>query len=366
MTNKNNASALIKSLLAGSVVLVGVGIYTLWDNSPDTVVSPEPAVAEATPEEPVLLPGTQQTEQGLDFDPEMKARLLELSDEYEKQVQYPDYSLPIDKEDLGAKYLPDVSVPNELPARLKDPNSPGLVIQTDGLRYFPGDRVLVKATITNLPETEASSVSSRILWNGEAVAEASVVTTDEGPHAYQLDFGTLQLDQVSQMTELMIHTEFQLQGGNYERLTSIEYVPTMAELDAVGSAKVVGEYLEIPVEVSTDKPGMHRIKGNLYDATTGQPLVHLRAEGNLESSSGVLVLKAHIAALKKAGSEGPYELKDLGLERMPSDPEYITEYGSIKQEVFSIQSFSFKEYTDKPYRNENSERIAKELRRLGS
>jgi hypothetical protein len=140
----------------------------------------------------------------------------------------------------------------------------------------------------------------------------------------------------------------------------------MAELHEVGAARVAGEYLEIPVEVSTDKPGYHRIKGNLYDAASGRPLVHLRAEGMLESSAGVLVLKAHIAALKKAGSEGPYELRDLGLQRMPSEPDYITEHGRIGQEVFPIDSFRFNNYSDQPYRNESSERIAKELRRLGS
>ena len=92
----------------------------------------------------------------------------------------------------------------------------------------------------------------------------------------------------------------------------------------------------------------------------------LRAEGSLESSNGVLVLRAHIAALKKAGSEGPYELKDLGLQRLPSEPDYITEYGHIEQDVFSITAFSFKLYSDQPYRNEKTQRIAKELRRLGS
>lgn len=366
MTNKNNSFALINSVIGATVVLMAVGVYTLWDSSTETVVPPAPAVVATPQPEPQHIPGTQQTEEGLDFDPEMKARLLELSDEYEKQLQYPDYSQPIDKSELESKYLPDISVANELPARLGDPNSPGLVIKTSRLRYFPGDRITAIASISGLPDTEASSIRSQILLNGESLAAAAVTPRDDAPHSYDMDFGSVQLDQAGQMTELMLHTEFMFQGATYERLTSFEYVPTIAELDGIGSASVVSEYLEIPVEVSTDKPGFHRIKANLYDATSGEPLVHLRAEGNLESSNGVLVLKAHIAALKKAGSEGPYELKDLGLQRMPSDPEYITEYGLIRQEVFNIPSFSFKDYTDKPYRNENSERIAKELRRLGS
>ena len=359
MTNKNKTFWMIGGVLAGVVVLIGSGLYSMQDKPAPTV--PEPSAAA-----PEQLPGTLQTEAGLDFEPEIKQRLLELSDSYEEQVQYPDFSLPIDKADLDSQYLPDIAVANELPARIGDPGSPGLSIKTSRLRYFPGDQMTAIATIPGLPDTEASSIRSRILLQGEALSSASVTPRDDGPHSYDMDFGSLQLDEVAEMTELMLHTEFTFQGETYERLTSIEYVPTIAELDGVGAASVAGEYLEIPVEISTDKPGYHRIKANLYDAATGEPLVHLRAEGSLESSNGVLVLRAHIAALKKAGSEGPYELKDLGLQRLPSEPDYITEYGHIEQDVFSITAFSFKLYSDQPYRNEKTQRIAKELRRLGS
>lgn len=359
MTHKNKTSWLVKGALAFAVAVLGFGLYKMQGEPAPT----EPEQSAALPEQ---LPGTLQTEAGLDFEPEIKQRLLELSDSYEEQVQYPDFSLPIDKNDLDSQYLPDIAVANELPARIGDPSSPGLSIKSSRLRYFPGDQITAVATIPGLPDTEASSIRSRLLWQTEELAQASVTTRDDGPHSYDIDFGTLQLDEIAQMTELMLHTEFTFQGETYERLTSIEYVPTIAELDGVGAASVAGEYLEIPVEISTDKPGYHRIKGNLYDAATGEPLVHLRAEGNLESSNGVLVLRAHIAALKKAGSEGPYELKDLGLQRLPSEPDYITEYGQIEQDVFSITAFSFKLYSDQPYRNEKTQRIAKELRRLGS
>lgn len=359
MTNKNKTFWWVIGTLAGVAVLVGVGLFSVQDKSAQT--APEPSAAA-----PEQLPGTLQTEAGLDFEPEIKQRLLELSDSYEDQVQYPDFSLPIDKNDLDSQYLPDISVANELPARIGDPGSPGLSIKTSRLRYFPGEQISAIATIPGLPDTEASSIRSRLLWQTEELAQASVTTRDDGPHSYDIDFGTLQMDAVTQMTELMLHTEFTFQGETYERLTSIEYVPSIARVDGVGAASVAGEYLEIPVEISTDKPGYHRIKANLYDAATGEPMVHLRAEGNLESSNGVLVLRAHIAALKKADSEGPYELKDLGLQRMPSEPDYITEYGHIEQDVFSITAFSFKLYSDQPYRNEKTQRIAKELRRLGS
>ncbi len=367
----NDSPRLIQGVLVGVAALIGVGLYSAFNETSDmpAPATEQPAQVLASPkieQAPAELPGTQMTDQGHDFTPEMKERLLELSDIYEEQTKYPDFSLPIDKNELETKYLPDIAVANELPARLSDPNSPGLSIKTSRLRYFPGDEVSAIAVISGLPEAEPSSVRSQLLWNGEALAHATVMPRDDAPHSYDVHFGPLQLSQVSQQVELNLYTEFMFQGESFERLTSFEYVPTIARLDGVAPASVNGEYLEIPVYVSTDKPGFHRVKGNLYDATTGEPLVHLRAEEQLDTSSGTLVLKAHIAALKKAGSEGPYELKDLGLQRLPSEPDYITEFGSIEQEVFNVNSFSFNQYSDKPYINEKSQRIAKELRRIGS
>ena len=156
------------------------------------------------------------------------------------------------------------------------------------------------------------------------------------------------------------------EGKVYSRGTSIEYISTMAAIEDVASAEIVDEYLNIPVYVATQKPGYHRVRGNLYDRETGEPLVHLRAEGQINSNADILTLKAHISALKAAGSEGPYELRDLSLQRLPSKPDYITEFGKAGQKVYDINGFSFSEYLDKPYVNEKSQRIAKELRRLGT
>lgn len=351
--------------------------FSFWPSSPEQLeesevnstitsnVAPVATVENAPPTKNTI-PGVTQTEQGKDFAPELKERLLTISEAYEEQIQYPSFSYPIRAEELERKYMPDVAIANELPARLSDPNSPTLAIKSTKMRYFAGDQIEAVAAIRGLSEDVSSAIIATLKADGENVSNAIVTPLPDQPHTYQLQFQTVDTEQFSAHQELTIDTEFQFQGERYQRGTSIEYVTTIASIDQVAPASIDSEYLTIPVYVSTDKPGFHRIKGNLYDAQTDQPLVHLRDEAELDSQYGTLTFKAHIAALKHAGSEGPYVLKDLSLQRLPSEPDYTTEFGRVEVSDIQIDQFSFSEYNDQPYINEKAQRIAQELRRLGS
>jgi hypothetical protein len=321
----------------------------------------------ATPDEsrPQALPGVQKTSDGFEFDEDIKLKLQRISSAYESQAQYPSFSVPINPDELASKYLPDNPVANDLPAKLTDPNSPTLSIKTNQSRYYYGDALTAQVEIQGLSSDEHSAVSARLVSDQQILAHATVFPVEGSEHSYVLDFSELRLTDVDWKQELTVDVEFQFLGETYQRGSSIEYLTTIASVDQVASAEVYEDFLTIPVYISTEKSGYHRVRANLYDAKSGTPLVHLRAEGSIEGS-GALTLKAHIAALKHAGSEGPYELRDISLQRLPSKPDYITEFGRVEQTSFQVEGYSFSEYLDRPYHNEKAQRIAKELRRLGS
>lgn len=313
-----------------------------------------------------LLPGVEKMEEGFDFDDSMKLKLRKVSAAYEEQAKYPSFSIPINPEELKSKYLPDISVANDLPANLRDPESPTLSIETNKLRYFYGDRLTATVQISGLSENENSAVSARLVSDGDVLARATVYRAEEGAHIYELDFSELRFDDVDWKQEFTVDTEFQFLGQSYQRGKSIEYLATIARVEDVSPSEVQEDYLFIPVHISTEKPGYHRLRANLYESDSGNPLLHLRAEEIINGSSGTLTLKAHVTALIEAGSEGPYELRDISLQRLPSKPDYITEFGRVDQSAFGVDGYSFSEYQDKPYVNEKAKRIASELRRLGS
>lgn len=366
-----------KKLMAFTLVC-GVGFVSysyLQENStslPEQSANTTPQIELDKPPETTkptsltTLPGVEKTQEGFDFDDEIKTRLHEISLIYAEEIKYPDYSMPIRPGELEFKYLPDAPVANVLPAVINDPKSPQLSVLPNKFRYFPGDELIASAQIIGLDQDEPSTVTARLMLNNELLATATVMPDGEAVHSYFLEFGHIQLDDIDWKENITIFTDFMFSGHTYTKTMTMEYLETVAGLEDVAPSEVKDEYLQIPVYVSTEKPGFHQIQANLYDAKTNTPLIHLRAEEELSSQSGTLTLQAHIVALKEAGSEGPYELRDIVLKRMPSDPEFITEYGTVHQDSFSVDGFGFDDYLDKPYVNEKAQRIAQELRHFGS
>ena len=315
---------------------------------------------------PTTLPGIKKNQNGFDFDDEMKLKLKDISDAYAEQAKYPSYSVPIHADELSTKYLPDMPVAAELPADLSDPNSPSLSILPSKFRYLNGEDLSAIAQISGLADEETSYVSARLIMQDKTLGVAVVSPVADQSHHYQLNFDAFGIGKIEWKENITIEVEFQLLGNIYTRNITVEYLNTIAQIEDVGASEVQDEYLIIPVYVATDKPGFHRLEANLYDTETNQPLIHLTAEDQLLSSNGQLTLKAHISALKVSGSEGPYTLKDLMLRRLPAEPDYITEFGQIEQAYFEVDGYLFSEFQDKPYINEKAQRIANELRNLGS
>jgi hypothetical protein len=77
-------------------------------------------------------------------------------------------------------------------------------------------------------------------------------------------------------------------------------------------------------------------------------------------------LQAHIASLKVAGDPGPYILKDISFTRMPSPPDFSTEYGNAAQDSYSVNGYAFDEYDDVPYVDEEANKRLELLREIGS
>ena len=312
------------------------------------------------------LPGVEKKQDGFDFDDQMKLKLKTISEAYAEQSKYPSFSVPIEADELSTKYLPDMPIATELPADMNNPDSPSLSILPSKFRYFSGEELRATAKINGLPAAETSDVSARLIMQGKTMGVAVVSPSEEQPHQYHLVFDPLALGSIEWKENITMEVEFMLPNEIYTRSVTVEYLKTIAQVDDTAASDVQGEYLIIPVYVSTEKPGFHRLQANLYDVATGKPLIHLTAEDQLISTSGMLNLKAHISALKVSGSEGPYQLKDLMLRRLPSEPDYITEYGRIEQLSFDVEGYPFSRYQDQPYINEKAQRIANELRKLGS
>ena len=161
-------------------------------------------------------------------------------------------------------------------------------------------------------------------WRTSGGARAALQETREAPVAkdYLLHFTTDQVQPLSPTGELRVVVNFSLNGQAHEIGTPSPWWTVWPRVGDVGQARVNEEYLEIPADITARKPGYHQLSANLYDERSGKPVVHLSAEHDVRSTQDTLVLKAHIRALKAAGSSGPYQLKDVSLGAYACSPIY--------------------------------------------
>jgi hypothetical protein len=300
------------------------------------------------------------------FDREVKARLAQVADIYAEQIRYPAFSMPIQNQEALRKYLPNRSLDAERPLDMEEESSPRLRLQTDKYQYFTGDMINVTVIVTGLTGDPSVEVGARLVAQGQTLARAGTDAVDQQAGLYRMRFADLDAIADSQAGVLRVVARINIDGEAYEIGTPVSYAANVATVTGVGMAQVSGEYLNIPVNVTTTKPGYHELDANLYSAQSYMPLVHLTAQQELQTTSGLMQLQAHIASLKVAGDPGPYILKDISFTRMPSPPDFSTEYGNAAQDSYSVNGYAFDEYDDVPYVDEEANKRLELLREIGS
>jgi len=318
----------------------------------------------SNPKEAVASPEPEQEKPY--FNREVKARLAQVADAFAEQIKYPTFSMPIPSHEALQKYIPNRSFDVERPLDIKDGNGPRIRLRTDKHQYFTGDIIKVTVSLSGVTGDPWVAVQARLVSEGKILSTADASAADQQAATYQMSFSGLGMIPGSGTGEYRVVARISLKGQEYEIGTPVSYVASVAEVTNVGMAQVSGEYLYIPVNVTTTKLGFHELNANLYSGQNGNPLVHLTAQQELQSRNGLMQLRAHIASLKAGGDAGPYLLKDIIFIRMPSPPDFTAEYGKSSQDSYTINGYAFDEYDDVPYIDDEAKKRLEVLRQLGS
>ncbi|MDG9671616.1 hypothetical protein ONV78_28025 [Hahella sp. CR1] len=298
------------------------------------------------------------------FEKEVKARLTQVADQYQDQIQYPSFSNPIRDKEALAKYLPNKSVAAGMPLDFKDPNSPRISLETTKSQYFIGEDVVASVSVTGLNAGSTVEADGRLVEQAETLAVTKGV--QRSGSVFNLTFSGSDPALTEAGSDLRVIANLTINGRVFEIGTPVTYTPSVAQVTYVDAAEVRGAYLYIPVHVQVNAPGFHEISAILYSADANEPLVHLSAQEEIQVENGLVYLRAHIAALKQKGDAGPYRLRDISLTRMPAPPTYQTEYGSVAKASFAVNGFPFSDYDDVPYVDEDAQKRLEFLRQLGS
>lgn len=313
---------------------------------------------------------------------QLAENLPTLRSQYAEANRYPPGSQPIRSAAELAQYQPhrstDVSAPfpGEVPG-----DDVGLSLQLDRYQYFEGDRIAAAATLSasaanSLTAAEVTfllkDADGNILLTQPAQSDAAggggMTLSERGVMASAV----LLPPATTASGELFVEALalFSTSAGTGERSASLiaplRYDTAVARLTAVLPSHVEGPELVVPLQFSVRQPGYYFVEANLYSRQTNRPLLHLQSEGRLELPGGLQSLRAHIAALKAGGDEGPYLLKDFRIERAAEAGESADLPGSAPKQQYAVEGFSFSSYTDLPYEDPLAEERAEFLEKLGT
>jgi len=362
--------------------VVGLGFWFLPSSSEEHLVQNEPSEKiqktvidepvsdknesiETVVQTPVVAKAELLPEDNPFFEAETKARLIQIADSYAEDLQYPVFSKPIRNRDELQKYLPNTTAANSLPLDSKNENSPRIALKTSKLQYFDGEAILAQAFVEGQLDAQSVTVDARLVMHGQTLIQNEALPAANKPKRFQISIDSRELPAQLESTDLRLVAVFDIDGVRYEIGAPIKYVQASAAIEYVGSSEVLDSVLQIPVFVNTSAPGFHQLSAILYNAETGQPLVHLNAEKELLVERDFIPLQAHIVALKAGGHEGPYLLKNFSLIRMPSEPDFTTTYGRVPAEGVEVNGYSFSNYRDEPYVDEEAQERLDFLKKLG-
>ena len=247
----------------------------------------------------------------------------------------------------------------------KDANSPRISIKSSKHQYFSNEPIQARASIESVSSLKNIQVDARLLVNGEAIEYVQAIRVTEAAGQYDIEFSRVARASTPSSKNVRIVAQFTIGQQQYEIGTPIRIESPIAIVDYVAPAFVNDASLHIPVFINTNSIGYHLISANLYNAKNNQALLHLSEQKNLKNPQDFIELKAHISALKVMGYEGPYHLKDISLTRMPSKPNYVTEYGESIKEPFSISAFPFSDYSNENYTDPDAQARLEFLTQLG-
>lgn len=352
------ASIGVVAVLGGSIL----GLYWVTGATPDNQRAPVDTAEVVPAPEPEEKREEKEASEA-DREPPSGERQIanefaRVADAYEQGSQFPSYSFPINEDHVEDyqynQYSPVVTPVSD------NGDTARLSVSLERLHFEKGDPILGTATVSGNAAQDLSVEEVSVhAPSGESLYSQSLDGGSEGE--YELAIQPSESEASDWPLELVVMVSGNFRGGDVEAAAPLRYNDPVGEVDSVGEARVEGAHLMIPVEVEVDGEGDYAISGNLY-SQSGRPLVHIEHEARLSGFDNRTELRIHRQALEAKGDEGPYELGDLMLRKLPARPGDRTSYGAEVEERFTVQGAAFDEYSDANYEDPMREARLKFLR----
>lgn len=328
------------------------GDETFALNSQETGVSSIKA-NDSEEEVPLKAHQTEKEDLPAQEDLHVSVQINQAIQSYDELSQYPPYSQPIRSKEHLNSFVNTVYPDSSLPFPFEGVEQPiDSSVALNEYNYFYGDTISARIDLTNIPLGASVEARAQIIsLTGEVLAniEAEVVVDDSQHKAFISGFDTKDYDASQWPLELNFAVLADVDGNKIFLTAPFRLNSATAELSSLGYSEVEGAHLRIPVNMNVLLSGYYFVSGVLYSGESEQPLVYLETEGRLGEGSQNLFLKAHVQALKQGGDEGPYELRNIKIERWSDEVIPMDVAGKVTGDDFVVEGYRFDDFEDSPY-----------------
>lgn len=371
-----------KIALGVGVGLLALSIFWIDKTFTEKTFTDKTETSEKSDSSPIVAPLSQKVNIAPDQISNSKEEIMEVDDielseqinqaiqSYDEISQYPPYSQPIKTEEHLNAFVNSVKAESSLPFPFDGLDQPiSASIRLDDYNYFFGELISAKIELSSLPSGATVNAGTQLMTlSGEVLAnaETEIVSDDDSHKIFDAYIDTKDYDSSTWPLELNMAVLAEVDGNQIFLTAPFRINSETAELQSVGFSEVQSDHLNIPLNFSVSLAGYYFVSGVLYSKESDMPLVYLEAEGALASGAGSLSLKAHIQALKQGGDEGPYELKDIRVERWSDELIQMDVAGKVAAGEYTVEGYSFDEFDDNPYQDPLKEQRIRLLQGLSS
>ena len=322
----------IVTVLALAFFFNPVSVIESYSNFDQQVQHEDGSLAESDVAPPIKSKKAQQ------FENELAQQMSVLASHYEKSIQFPHYSIPINagQTDLlqPLQVLPVV-------LNLGEGVESSASLAPEQYIFMHGEAI--KATLASSGPIKPTQVKMEIVENNKKLQSFDVDKKD-GKF-----IGLIKKSDDDWPVDLHIKASFNFgEHGRLNILSPIKYSPDNGTIMATGQPYVDGANLSIPVELDINQPGRYRLTANFFSQQKS-PIAHLSAKQNLKKGKNSWVLQVHSEVLRAVDNPGPYLLDTWTLTKLPERPGIRTSYGKSEIEEVQVEGFDLKNYDTTPW-----------------
>ncbi|WP_166268484.1 hypothetical protein [Marinobacter caseinilyticus] len=264
--------------------------------------------------------------------------LVQVSEQYQHTSRYPSYSVPLTKDQADA-YAGNHYNPIVLPLS----NGGEFTVSLEKYRFTRGETLLIVASLSG-PMVVGHRMSARL----EATAHSERVATTE-LSAAEGGFMEGVIDSDITPGEYRLIVAATVDGKPLRHVSTLTIEPDLGRFEGIGSVRIQDNDLVIPFEFAAKESGYYALSGQLFN--NNQPIAHLTAEHQLTSGHHDIPLKAHGSVLASHEINGPMQLKNLQIRRLPMRPGDRTDFAFGPDDGFEFSPPDLDSLIDEPARD---------------